>query len=292
MDSSAPTNPGPAGVPLPADSHVHSQWSWDAVAGSMVDTCRRAVELGLPSLAFTEHADLTPWRPPADFDPPERWRPLIADGVLTPPPLDVDGYHAALAECRDRFPGLRVLSGVELGEPNRHAHRARDLLERGRFERVLASVHCLPAADGAGYDDLSFPNPALSPEAVLRSYFAEVADLVERFDGFDVLAHIDYPIRSWPAGAKPYDPEDFEDEHREVLRALARAGKVLEVNTSVPLHPLVLRWWHREGGEGITFASDAHEPERLARGFRDAVALADASGFRPGRDPHDFWCRA
>jgi hypothetical protein len=41
---------------LPADGHVHSQWSWDALAGSMEGTCARAAEIGLPALAFTEHA--------------------------------------------------------------------------------------------------------------------------------------------------------------------------------------------------------------------------------------------
>ena len=46
---------------LPPDSHVHSQWSWDALAGSMEGTCQRAVEIGLPAVAFTEHADFTPW---------------------------------------------------------------------------------------------------------------------------------------------------------------------------------------------------------------------------------------
>lgn len=42
------------------DSHVHSQWSWDAVAGSMEGTCERAVAIALPAVAFTEHADFTP----------------------------------------------------------------------------------------------------------------------------------------------------------------------------------------------------------------------------------------
>jgi histidinol-phosphatase (PHP family) len=44
---------------LPPDGHVHSEWSWDAIAGSMERSCARAVELGLPSIAFTEHADFT-----------------------------------------------------------------------------------------------------------------------------------------------------------------------------------------------------------------------------------------
>src|SRR4051812_7223770 len=50
-------------VALPPDNHNHSEWSWDAFAGSMEGSCARAVELGLPSIAFTEHVDLTRWGP-------------------------------------------------------------------------------------------------------------------------------------------------------------------------------------------------------------------------------------
>ena len=38
---------------LPADGHVHSQFSWDAPSGDMHATCARAVQIGLPALAFT-----------------------------------------------------------------------------------------------------------------------------------------------------------------------------------------------------------------------------------------------
>jgi PHP domain len=44
---------------LPADQHVHTQWSTDALQGSMRDACLRAIELGLPAVTFTDHADLT-----------------------------------------------------------------------------------------------------------------------------------------------------------------------------------------------------------------------------------------
>jgi histidinol phosphatase-like PHP family hydrolase len=43
-------------VVLPADGHVHSEWSWDAPDGSMERTCARALDIGLPAVAFTEHA--------------------------------------------------------------------------------------------------------------------------------------------------------------------------------------------------------------------------------------------
>ena len=47
---------------LPADGHVHTEFSWDADRGDMNATCARAVALGLPVVAFTEHVDFTPFR--------------------------------------------------------------------------------------------------------------------------------------------------------------------------------------------------------------------------------------
>lgn len=157
---------------------MHSEWSWDARAGSMELTCRRAAELGLPSIAFTEHADYTPWTIPAA--PAGRAHAATGEGVLHPPGLDVAGYH----------------------------------------------------------------------------------------------------------------PRAFEEEYREVLRALADSSRALEVNTEVPLHPLVVHWWHDVGGQAVAFGSDAHEPADLARRFAEAAAMAEANGFAPGNDPHDLWARA
>jgi histidinol phosphatase-like PHP family hydrolase len=62
-------SPDTGPVVLPADSHVHSQWSWDALAGSMEGSCQRALKLGLPAVAFTEarrfHSLVAPARPAA-----------------------------------------------------------------------------------------------------------------------------------------------------------------------------------------------------------------------------------
>ena len=47
---------------LPPDNHVHSEFSWDTGPwASMVETCERAVRIGLPAVAFTEHLDFTVW---------------------------------------------------------------------------------------------------------------------------------------------------------------------------------------------------------------------------------------
>jgi histidinol-phosphatase (PHP family) len=72
---------------------------------------------------------------------------------------------------------------------------------------------------------------------------------------------------------------------------LARSGRALEVNTVVPLRAEIVRWWYEEGGGAVSFGSDAHAPDVVARRFGDAAAMVEAQGFVPGDGPHDFWRR-
>ncbi|HEY0533360.1 MAG TPA: hypothetical protein VGD29_17360 [Actinoplanes sp.] len=76
------------------------------------------------------------------------------------------------------------------------------------------------------------------------------------------------------------------------MRATAQSGRALEVNTRLPLHATVLTWWHEEGGDAITFGSDAHLPALVGHGFAEAAQMAEAHGFRPGKNPYDIWGRA
>ncbi len=276
---------------LPADGHVHTEWSWDAPNGSMERTCARAVAIGLPAVAFTEHADYTPWVVTgSDLDGHEHLQAFVTPGGrLIPPGLDLNGYRECVQRCRCQFPDLRIITGVELGEPHQHTDVAARLLDAGQFDRVLGSLHCLPA----GLQFSEMPNLYRQRQAaeVIREYLAEIARLITSSDVFAVLAHIDYAVRYWPAGAGPFDPNVFENEFRHALRALADSDRALEVNTRGRLRPEIVRWWREEGGTAITFGSDAHEPTALARGFAEAAAMVEAHGFRAGRHPYDFWTR-
>lgn len=279
----------------PADSHVHSEWSWDAQNGSMELSCERAREIGLPSIAFTEHVDHTIWTASQSglaSVPADHPVAILSDseGQVTPPPFDVAGYLESVERCRGLYPELRILSGLELGEPHWHVEATRDVLASGTFDRVLGSLHCLP--DGDGFQE---PNDLFGhrdPDEVLKTYLMEIAVLVKQCDVFSVLGHIDYPVRSWPDHLGPFASAPFEDEFRHALHATAQSGKALEINTVVPLQATILQWWREEGGEQVTFGSDAHEPSEVARGFLDAASMAEASGFRPERDPLALWTRS
>lgn len=271
-------------MPIPPDNHVHTQFSWDTGPdASMESACRRAVEIGLPALAFTEHVDFTEW---GEHDHP------LAEIAHRPRvmPVDVEGYLASIDECRARYPQLRILSGIEAGEPHHFAGSVAAVLAQGPFDRVLGSLHSVEHEGQLLYANRVFAHrPA---EDVVRDYFAELVRLVDGSSVFQVLAHCDYPRRYWPRGGRPYTEADYEEEYRAVFRALATSDRALELNTASPLASATLmRWWYEEGGGAVSFGSDAHVPLRVGQRFDLAVDIVEAAGFRPGHDEYDFWRR-
>ena len=165
------------------------------------------------------------------------------------------------------------------------------MLRQGRFDRVLGSLHSIVHDGQLVYADHVFK--FVEPDVVVRDYFAELLRLVENSDVFQVLAHCDYPRRSWPTSrVGEYREADYEEEYRTVFRALATSGRALELNTSSPLASATLmRWWYEEGGDAVSFGSDAHVPLRVGALFDVAVDIVAAAGFRAGRDEYDFWRR-
>jgi len=228
--------------------------------------CERAIEIGLPALAFTEHADFV----------------TIHKGQHS---VDIAGYLAEIERCRAKFKDLRILSGVELGAV--------------KLDRVLGSIHCVHL----GGDEVDASQFHLRPQAeqdeAVREYFREVLRMVESSQPFEVLAHLDYPKRYWPEGATPYREEDYEELIRLVLMAAAQHGCVLEVNTTRgqsderKLCPglTVIRWWHELGGAAVSFGSDAHQPDQVGGGFKLATQIVEAAGFKPAKDPMALWRR-
>ena len=279
--------PASEGWSPPVDSHVHTEWSWDAPReASMVRSCEQALAAGLPGVAFTDHLDFTTWTDgdqigAENLDPHRYSRMRL---------IDIDGYLSALEDCRQRYPDLRIFSGVEIGEAHLFAASAAAMVARADVERILGSLHAIPC-DGrlTAADDLFRRMPAAE---VMRQYFAELVRLVQGSDIFAVLAHIDFPRRMWPRAACPYTERAFEEEYRAVLRALAASDRILEVNTKSPLASAdLLGWWRQAGGRAVSFGSDAHQPWRVGDKFKLAVDVVEAAGFRAGRDRFDFWRR-
>jgi histidinol-phosphatase (PHP family) len=244
-------------------------------------TCRRALAIGLPSLAFTEHADYVRG---------------VHDDLR---PLDAAAYVEELERCRARYPELRIIKGVELGEPHEHPAEVRRVLDEVRPERALGSVH-VTCWQGQVMDASQMRR--LAPEAAtafVAGHLEATLRLCESGAPFEVLAHLDYPKRYWPHEQLAYEDRCWEEQLRAVLRALAQRGGVLEVNTTrgaphdrglCPGLP-VLVWWREAGGRAVAFGSDSHEADRIAAGFRAAGEVVEAAGFRFSDDPAGYWTR-
>lgn len=278
---------------LPADSHVHSEWSWDTggpgspARGTMQRICARAVRIGLPAVVFTEHLDFPGWRIGRQDATAAIQHLITTDGLLEPPPLDVAGYLDSIDRCRRLFPTLRILTGVEFGQPHLFDSRAAQLLDLSALDRVNGSLHTLQ--NGAHRSEPITLYRHWPADQVMWEYLAEIPRMAAASSSFQVFTHLDYAVRSWPAeGAGPFDPRRFEEGFRHALRALAGSGRALEMNTS-RLWSWVPQWWREEGGRAVTFGSDAHDPGPLAQHFPEAVAMVEHYGFRSGRKTEDFW---
>ena len=113
----------------------------------------------------------------------------------------------------------------------------------------------------------------------LDNYFASMAELAVT-DFYDVLGHIIYPLRYMTA---PVSLERYWEQIDAIFRAAAERGRGIELNTyrgqTIAEWRPVLEHWKACGGELVTLGSDAHTPDGVGGGFREACDLLRAVGF-------------
>lgn len=196
----------------------------------MRDACLRAIELGLPAVTFTDHADLTTL---VVSDAAAEYIRAVGgqvDGNLyRPPPLDVDGYLDCVQRCRAEFAGqLPIAAGVELGRPALASGGGRGA--GCRRVRAHRRVGTFPAPPGwrHGYRGplrrhARRPGHKGVPGRGHRP--GRIAGRVRRPSSHQLRR------RYWPVGQGEYSNADFEGEYRTALRALARSGRGLWVRS-------------------------------------------------------------
>lgn len=249
------------------DSHTHSDNSPDG-EHSVTFMCEQAVSAGLMGFAVTDHCEIDQYR---------------ADSYQLRMIQSVFEVRKAQLYFGD---GLMLTAGVELGQPLSDPECARKVLELHNYDFVLGSVHTL-----RGRGDFYFMDYAsMSGEEigeVLGEYFEEVLRTV-RWGGFDVLAHLTYPLRYIEGRAGiPCDLSAYAPLIDEILSALAHAGMGLEYNASglygphgkSSPEPDVLRRFRQLGGEIVTIGSDAHRAQDIGRGVEDGMRVVRECGF-------------
>jgi histidinol-phosphatase (PHP family) len=248
---------------IPFDYHMHSLFSADAKY-SIQAMCESAIQKGIPEIGLTEHFNLHLIERPV-FYQPERWWKEI--------------------ECvRKSFEGqLIVRAGIEIGEPHRFPDEVRTLLNRFPYDYAIGSLHYVG-------DNFVFDNRLLrraGADAFMRPYFRELGEMT-REPQFDVLGHLDVPVRNGKPIWGSYDPGRYEELIRVVLQNCIRHGIALDVNSGGFRRPAknlmpdlrVLQWYREMGGERLTLGSDAHTPAEVGLYLDQALKGIQESGFK------------
>ena len=246
---------------MTADYHVHTYFSDDSTC-PMEDMLRRAVELGLDELAFTEHVDY---------------------GVKTDLNCDYAAYFDELARMQERFAGrLTIRRGIEFGVQTHTVEQFQKDFERYPFDFVILSNHQI--------GDREFwrgeYQQGKSQEEIHRDYYTAILEVMQLYRNYSVLGHLDMIKRYNPYG--DYPDEKVMDLVDAILRRAIADGKGIEINTSCFRYKLkdltpsrtILRRYHELGGEVLTFGSDAHKTENLAERMDEARDAARSIGFR------------
>lgn len=253
------------------DQHLHSKHSFDSRA-EPADSVRRAVELGLAGLSFTEHYDT---------HPDER------DGCI----YDHVAYTNTIERLRDDFgETLRIGKGVEVDYQADQMPGVVDFLDRGDFDIVLLSVHWskgLPVHSAAAWE-------GRDPSTVTRRYLESVLGAVGhcerlhrgRTPVFNVLGHLDFCKRYSRRFAGGVHVEEHMDLIDEILRGCLTADLIPEVNTSTlrngmpePMPgPAVVRRYAELGGTMMSLGSDAHRSSQVAADFPRALDILRGAG--------------
>ena len=162
-------------------------------------------------ICFTDHYDKddVEWGPESIFDPQE--------------------YFRVLKPLKEKYQDkIDVRIGVELGLRPYLGDYYREFVETYPFEFIIGSVHSIQSTDPASgklFQDKT-------DEEAYRIAFEETLTDIQRFDGFDVLGHLDYVVRYGKEREKQYSYRKYADVIDQILKALIEKGKGLELNTA------------------------------------------------------------
>ncbi len=247
------------------DYHVHSNFSSDSDT-DMKDTIERAIDIGLKEICFTDHIDYDYCDPTINFD------------------FDINEYTDYINKMRKLYGNkIKILKGVEIGIQSHIIEKCEDLVDKGKFDFVIASIHTCDRKDL--YNGDFFIDK--SPKESYSKYFEELLKCVKAFDSFNVVGHLNIIIRYNEAVAKE-NIRDYYNIIEEIFKTLINKNKGIEINTSGYRYKLndfmpsydVLKFYKELGGEIITLGSDSHVVDTLGTKFDYVYEVLKYIGFK------------
>lgn len=245
------------------DHHVHTSYSPDSEA-SIEGYLVRAKEMGLDHIIFTDHCDFGT----TDHDFMK--------------PINYDLYFRLMESLQQRYQ-IPIKVGIEVGYEKNCKSEIESLLNSYPFEFVITSIHY---GEGGDFNEGSFFQGKSQKEAYM-SYFKILLEMVENFNNYDVVGHLDYIVRYGPFKNRGYAYREFREIIDQILQTIIVQGKGIEVNSSglreeaQNTYPKseVLKRYLELGGKVITLGSDAHFNEYYYAGLKESMVLLKSLGY-------------
>lgn len=263
-----------------SDSHIHSRCSFDG-NDSVSMICNRAVQLGLYSITVTDHCECSAYY----YQENDEKRNMLVKEFGKLPNFRGDIERSIIETGKAKAMNsnkLKIYTGIELGEPLQDLKASEDVLSLSDFDYILASVHNLTNMGDFYFLEYTEENSY----ELLEKYFNELLDTA-KWNKFDALAHLTYPVRYMKGKGLNIDLKRFEDIIAEILKTLIVNKKSLEINTSGLRQTIgttlpddrILKLYKDLGGTYITLGSDAHRWADVCAGIEDGLNLALMCGF-------------
>lgn len=246
------------------DQHVHTTISHDGKS-TMKEYLEVAAKKNVRQITFTEHYD-------------------VYDGVKSDlKTIEINPYWRAYKEATRDAP-IETRFGIEIGLRPECETEIKSMTHVYDFDFIIGSSHITCGID-ISKNNVFFKGKTM--QNAYWAYFNEVRKNIGIYDDFDVYGHLDYIIRYGGYGCMEIKYSDYASVLDDILMALKRKHKGLEINTSGfryglgYAHPTnaILQKFYDIGGRIITVGSDAHHVDQLAGNFKEAYRTLSKIGF-------------
>ncbi len=248
---------------LPADLHMHTPLCRHAT-GQPTDYARRAVEIGLTEIGFSDHSPMRR----DDFDD---WRMRFDQ---------LGEYVESVRKAQKDFPKLAIRLALEVDYLPGHEDWIRELTALHPWDYFIGSVHYVS-------DSWAVDNPNELAKWKQRdvwetwSVYFERLTMAAETSLFEIIGHADLPKKF---GHRP--SRDCTPLFEKFLDAARKRGCAIELNTAGlrkdcrEIYPSrEILQLARQRDVPITFGSDAHAPGDVGADFAKALEWARSAGY-------------
>ncbi len=260
-----------------ADYHMHTYYSDDSQY-EMEKAVKKAIELGLNEICFTDHVDYGIKLEHEDYmrlNEEER-KNRVAN-------VDYEHYfeeiHQLQVKYKDR---ITIKQGMELGIQTHTIPAFQTLFNRYDFDFIILSCHQVEDKEFWTQDF----QKGRSQQVYNERYYEEILNVIKVYKDYSVLGHLDLLKRYDLKGEYPF--EKTKEIITEILKIVIADKKGIEINTSSFYYGLndlmpsknILKLYHDLGGTILTIGSDSHKEEQVGAHIEEIHEELKKIGFK------------